>query len=261
MGVANRSLDLSRYTTQHLVKTEELNKMISYAEQRSDCRMALLRRALGDVAATNCGRCDVCQKQMPPDTSDDCAALHWLSMRPVPITPSKTYRISSGFSLLDGKLRTLQFLRFMKERAVNDSVDPELISLLIKQIASLNTPIGSLVILPSRTWKAQQSFAKALSEQLNVPFFSDLLVWKTPPEKRQGELLNNDQRYYNVHEKMEARLPARAPSGPILLFDDYIGSGATIKEAARSLRKTLDQPLIPITIAAIKWRLGKSGFI
>ncbi|HEV7736401.1 MAG TPA: ATP-dependent DNA helicase RecQ, partial [Chlamydiales bacterium] len=54
------ALNLSRYTVQHRVKTEELNKIISYAEQMDHCRMALLRGSLGDVMPDACGRCDVC---------------------------------------------------------------------------------------------------------------------------------------------------------------------------------------------------------
>ena len=60
---------------------------------------------------------------------------------------------------------------------------------------------------------------------------------------------------------MRTQLPAQIPSGALILLDDYIGSGATIKEAARTLRKSYHQPLIPLTIATLKWRLGKPGFI
>jgi ATP-dependent DNA helicase RecQ len=256
-----QSLDLSRYTTQHQVKSEELDKIISYAEQTTQCRMALLRHALGDFSATPCGRCDVCVQQTPLATVDAGAALHWLSIRPVPIAAARTHRVSAGFSLFDGKLRTPAFSRFMRERAAREDVDPEILSLLLQQIASLSLSIGAIVPIPSKTWKAQIPFAKALSEALNVPLLSDLLTWQTAPEKRQGELLNNDQRHHNVHEKMQAHCPAHMPSGALILFDDYTGSGATIKEAARSLRKALDHPLVPVTIAAVKWRLGKPGFI
>lgn len=254
-------LDLSRYTTQHLVKTQELDKIINYAEQRIDCRMALLRRALGDHSATACGRCDVCLKQAPITAADGSDALRWLSVRSVPIAGAKTHNISPGLSLFDGKLRTPAFLRFMKNRAVTEEIDPEILTLLLKQASSLDSPIGAVVPLPSKTWKAQSGYAGALSEYLNVPLLSELLIWKTPPEKRQGELLNNDQRHHNVHEKMEAQLSDKLPAGALILFDDYIGSGSTIKEAARCLRKKLDHPLIPLTIAAVKWRLGAPGFI
>jgi len=72
-----------------------------------------------------------------------------------------------------------------------------------------------------------------------------------------------DQRYYNVHGKMGlGTLPGKQIKGAIVLFDDYIGTGSTVKEAARVLRKKFDEPeLIPLTIAHLKWRLGKPGFI
>lgn len=256
----DRTLDLSRYTTQHLVKTEELNKIISFAEERTVCRMAILRRALGDLAATDCGRCDVCQQQAPHQAVDASEAVRWLNMRPVPIAGARTYSVSPGFSLLDGKLRTSFFLRFMRERAVSEAVDDEILSMLLKQIDSL-PEIGAIVPVPSKTWKAQMAYAQALAEHLKVPVLEDLLVWKTPPEKRQGELLNNDQRHHNVHEKMQVQGAENVPAGALLIFDDYTGSGATIKECARALRKKLDHPIIPVTVAVVKWRLGKPGFI
>ena len=52
------------------------------------------------------------------------------------------------------------------------------------------------------------------------------------------------------------------PEGPILLFDDYIGSGATMREAARALRSlNKNITLVPFTIAVVKWRLGAPGFV
>lgn len=256
-----QNLDLSRYTTQHLVKIEELHKIISYAEQKINCRMVFLRLALGDTAAAKCERCDVCQKQTAPAVSDTAVAKSWLSMRLTPIASKKMHKISQGFSLFDSKLRAPPFLRFMRERALTEKIDTEILEMLLKQVTSINQPIGAVVSLPSKTWKARSAFAKALSEHFNIPYFPDLLLWQTAPEKRQGELLNNDQRHHNVHGKMTAELPNGMPKGAIILFDDYIGSGATIKEAARCLRKAFDQPLIPITIASLKWRLGKPGFV
>jgi ATP-dependent DNA helicase RecQ len=261
IDLEGQPLDLSRYTTQHLVKTDELDKIIAYAEGRRECRMALLRRSLGDLEAEDCGRCDVCLKQFALEAAEDPAVLQWLSLRPLPIAATRIYKISQGFSLLDGKLRVPLFCRFMRERAETEIADPEILSMLIKQIAALDAKIGAIATLPSNTWKARLSFAKALAAHFDVPLLSDLLVWKTAPEKRQGELLNNDQRHHNVDGKMETFLLDRVPEGALLLFDDYIGSGATMKEAARALRKTLEQPLIPITVAAIRWRLGKSGFV
>lgn len=258
-----KTIDLSRYKTQHLVKNEELDKIISYAEQKTDCRMATLRKSLGDPEATACGRCDLCQKQTRTIPSDASDPLSWLTMRQIPIAATRTYTISTGFSLFDSKMRMPPFLRFMRKRAETEEVDPEIVDLLLKHAASLPRPIGAIIPIPSRTWKARLNYAKALAEHLGVPLLNELLKWETLPEKRQGEWLNNDQRHHNVDKKMGAEKTGRIPQGTLILFDDYTGCGATIKEAARVLRKTLalNQPIVPITIATIKWRLGKPGFI
>ena len=53
------------------------------------------------------------------------------------------------------------------------------------------------------------------------------------------------------------------PKEAILLLDDYVGSGATISEAARVLRKDFNfkQEVVPFAIAAVKWKLGQSGMV
>ncbi|MBS0648119.1 MAG: RecQ family ATP-dependent DNA helicase [Verrucomicrobia bacterium] len=256
------ALDLSRYTTQHLVKTEELQKMVAYAEQREQCRMALLRKALGDQKTESCGHCDGCLKTLPKEKvpAEALARVQaWLSNRPIPIAETRTYRISAGFSLLDGRLRTPLFVRFMQQRASSQQMDEELLALLKKQ-ASLLSPVAAVVPLPSQTWKSRREIAAELAKHLQVEV-ADILSWKTCPEKRQGELLNNDQRHQNVAQQMQVEPAAKIPEGPLLLLDDYMGSGATMKEAARALRQVTGNPLVPFTIASIKWHLGKPGFV
>jgi len=56
---------------------------------------------------------------------------------------------------------------------------------------------------------------------------------------------------------------SNVPAGSILLFDDYIGSGATLKEAARALRKIgrINHAIVPVTLASVKWKLGKTGMV
>jgi ATP-dependent DNA helicase RecQ len=256
------ALDLSRYTTQHLVKTEELQKMIAYAEPTTQCRMALLRKALGDQKTDNCGHCDACLKitEREKISAEALSRVQaWLSNRSIPIAETRTYRISAGLSLLDGRLRAPLFVRFMQQRAASETIDEELLVLLKKQ-ASLLSPIAAVVPLPSQTWKSRKRIAEELAKHLQVEVV-DILSWKTSPEKRQGELLNNDQRHQNVAQQMQAEPAAKIPEGTLLLLDDYIGSGATMKEAARALRQVTSNPLVPFTIASIKWHLGKPGFV
>jgi len=262
--------DLARYIHQHEVKSKELKNILKYAEQNHQCRMSLLRNSLGDLSSENCGHCDVCRPQIIPLLDDKAVqtAETWIAGRPIPIPGYAINRISEGLSLLDGKMRSPQFVNFMKQRAaaaVQDlGMDEELVLILKKHADSLrkNCAIAGIVTIPSRTWTAKNKVYELLSQYLQVPLFDQLLSWKEEPPSRQGELLNNDQRHHNVHQRMIATLNEPLPKGTLILFDDYIGSGNTIKEAARALRATKQIPheLVPFTVAAIKWHLGKPGF-
>ncbi len=260
--------DLSRYTTQYSVKMRELDRMMHYAEQRGECRMKLLRQALGDEKSQNCGRCDVCCPKTAPsfDFNRMNEVSTWLTQQGVEIAPSKTLEISSGRSLLDGRLRTQLFVHFMRNRAIEEAKIPEELETVIrKHLDKLRAQnlIAGVIAIPSRTWKRREAFLNLISEHLNVPGFSDLLQWKEMPLSRQGELLNNDQRLHNVQYKMTLSSHPRISKGTLILFDDYIGSGHTLKEAARVLRKEwrVENPLIPFTVAFVKWRLGNRGMI
>lgn len=252
-------LDLSRYVNQLQVKTAELKKVIRYAELSDGCRMNNLRMHLGDQIGGSCGRCDLCMpKQAPTLSSDETAEIDaWIQQKPLAIAPMKLARINEGLSLLDSKLRSPLFIRFMKTRQDSEAFDEEILSLCKKHLQP--GTYTAIVPIPSRTWKGRLLLAEALALYLKVPML-DLLTWQEVPEKRQGELLNNDQRGVNVQKKMTAA--GALPEGPILLLDDYIGSGATLRESARALREIAKKPiLIPFTIATVKWRLGSTGFI
>ena len=124
-------------------------------------------------------------------------------------------------------------------------------------------PCTAIVVIPSKTWVQREQFANSLADALKLPLYLDALSWRKEPTLRQGECLNNDQRKHNVYQNMVATVYDKKPKGAILLFDDYVGSGATLKEAARALIKDADlkHPIIPFTIANVKWRLGKRGMI
>lgn len=256
-----RHPNLQRYIVQAQVKNEELRKMLFYAEQKNQCRMLLLRSGLGDVTATPCGRCDLCQQTHPKPLPNSKGALDYLLTRPIPIAATKREQLSQGFSLFSSELRMPPFLEFMHTRRTKETVDPEILALTLKHISKLPFTLSGIILLPSRTWKGQMALAEALAHQLRLPLLSNLLTWKVVPAKRQGELFNNDQRHENVHKKMHATMRLKNTSRAWILLDDYIGSGATLREAARALREITSDPLIPVTIASVTWTLGKSGFI
>lgn len=251
-------LDLSRYENQFHVKTAELKKMIRYAGMTHGCRMQNLRMHLGDQQSHRCGKCDLCAPSTQRYVLDESTKIDaWIQEKPVIIAPMKMARLNEGLALFDGKLRSEKFVQFMKTRQEAKEIDEEIFALCKKHLEP--DTFAAIVPIPSLSWGARLHTASSLGEYLKAPVF-DLLQWREVPEKRQGALLNNDQRALNIKNKMVAT--GALPEGPILLIDDYIGSGATFRESARALRETSKKPiLIPFAIAAVKWKLGAPGFI
>lgn len=265
--------NLSRYQNQYLIRQQELAAMIHYAQQNETCLMQLLRQALGDLSENSCGHCDICNKKIIPIETDSKSIRdinNWLQQRPIVIDAIKTYKTEAGVSVLDGKLRSTIFIDFMRQRAAilpkkTPPLAPELLTLLKKYLMPLKQKyhFSALLVIPSHTWTARAAMATWLSQELGMRLFLDYLYWRKTPDARQGELLNNDQRRYNVSQHMTCWREQPLPAGALLLLDDYIGSGATLTEAVRVLRKEshFQGEIFPFTIAQVKWRLGKAGMI
>ncbi|MEC7839678.1 MAG: RecQ family ATP-dependent DNA helicase [Chlamydiota bacterium] len=265
--------NLQRYLTQHQVKIRELENMMYYASQSKRCYMVILRKALGDKITEPCGHCSFCTKlklKISDSPNDTTLISDWLSGRVVEIPASKIAKLSEGVALSDVKLRTPMIVNFFRNRANSSSqnlgIDNELIQLLKREAEKIHASrkISAIVPIPSRTWGASLSVAKILAEHLGVKVIGDLLYWKSIPEHRQGELLNNDQRKLNVSSKMGVNNNINVLRGHILLFDDYIGSGFTMREASRVLHQAFSEDsikTIPFTIAQVRWKLGSPGMI
>jgi ATP-dependent DNA helicase RecQ len=189
--------------------------------------------------------------------------IHWLNTRSSKIDTIRIKNVVEGIALLDGTLHSRLFVDFMKNRSTETNVNPELIKLILYWLEKLSYSFVAVIPVPSRTWRARKQIAQFIAQQLGAHLFLDFLQWRKIPPARQGELLNNDQRKHNVEKCMQVAGKTSVPHGAILLLDDYTGSGATIKEAARTLRDEagLQHEIVPFTIAAIKWRLGKRGMV
>jgi ATP-dependent DNA helicase RecQ len=248
--------DLGRYVQQHEVRTRGLQAMQAYAEGKS-CLMQTLRRALGDDQAARCGRCSNCGGEAVAGTTDG-GGERWLQGRPVDLAGFQRLKLEDGRAVYDSQHRAEGFLAFMRGRT-----NPELPALLRDALTKLTAdlgPVSAVVLVPSRTWAQGAAVAELIAKQLGVPVVA-ALKWAKEPEARQGELLNNDQRKANVDGCLRTvRLP---PPGRVVLVDDYCGSGATFREAARALGKGAGHagPFLPLAVARVRWRLGRPGIV
>ena len=123
--------------------------------------------------------------------------------------------------------------------------------------------VGAVVGLPSNTWGQRQEALEVVAEVLSAEPMSELLYWARRPEARQGELMNNDQRRSNVATLMGCYAGDTPSDAAIVVLDDYTGSGATLKEAVRALRKDggYQGKIIPLTMARVRWKLGQAGMV
>lgn len=263
---------LDRYARQLQVRTQELDAMLGYARREPECLMATLRRALGDDAATRCGRCDRCV-DAPSLAEQDFAGLvaqatAWLETRPLAIAASRFPKLSEGLALLDGPLRGPTYARFMRGRSSAATLEPRLFELLGLGLDRLREQheLAGVVMLPSRTWAQREAVGAWIAARLEVPLL-ELVVYRElePGPARQGTLSNNDQRRENVRGAFELgpdlrKVPRR---GALILVDDYIGSASTLREIGQLLRKVgkLERELVPLMIARVRWKLGAPGMI
>jgi ATP-dependent DNA helicase RecQ len=257
--------ELDRYVRQLEVRTRELDAMLRYGALEAGCLMAALRSALGDAAAAACGRCSVCRGQSSAVDLRSAApeAERWLADRPAVIAASKRPEMDEGLALLDAELRGALLGELLHGRSTAAVLPEALEALLRRRLDELaqRVAFGAVVAVPSRTWTQREAAARLAARTLDVPVYMDLLVWRHPPEARQGELLNNDQRRQNVDGRMGLGGTDALLRDAVLLLDDYTGSGATLREAARVLRKEakFTGPIVPLTLARVRWRLGARG--
>ncbi|MEQ8274236.1 MAG: RecQ family ATP-dependent DNA helicase [Deltaproteobacteria bacterium] len=258
-------LDLTRYIRQNEVRTNELEAMMRYAAAEVPCAMQALRVALGDDGAERCGRCDRCAPDawsLPAPGVGAEVAGRWLSDRVVPIPAMRTNKVSEGVALMTSEERSPPFLHFMKARTNATSLDAVVLENLDARAAELAElhRFSAVVAVPSRTWAQRTATGERLAAAVGATFV-EALRWREPPEARQGELLNNDQRRDNVKGRLDAALDD--DGGAVLLVDDYTGSGSTLAEAARALRKDAgwSGAIVPFVIAKVRWRLGARGIV
>lgn len=246
--------ELTRYERQATVRKTGLDRMMAYADGQTGCLMQTLRQSLGDDHADPCGRCSHCVGG-PESRPDAGAAVDWLGERPVGIGGYRRV-MSEGRALFDSNRRSAAFQDFMRGRSAGPPT-PAALERLVRVAEGLGR-FAAVVPLPSRTWAGRDATAAALADALGVPVAAvlDSSRW---PEARQGTLLNNDQRRANVAGCMFAERP---PDGDLLLLDDYTGSGATLREAARALGAAgHDGQRVPLTLARVRWRLGRPGIV
>lgn len=264
--------ELERFRRQLRVRNAELDAMLGYGRGEPACLMQALRTALGDDDARACGRCDRCAPgtvvRAEPSVEPLVSAEVWLDSRIIALAGSRSPKLASGVALLDGSLRGRLFADFMRGRAEGRMPPERLLGLLERAVSLLGEDhrFGCVVTIPSRTWARRQDVGELIARFLGVEHVA-AIVHDREAAARQGQLLNNDQRRDNVKGCFAVDLAVQIPAGAMLLVDDYVGSRATLEEAATVLRKSQGKSkgwqdeIVPLALARVRWKLGAAGMI
>ena len=100
--------------------------------------------------------------------------------------------------------------------------------------------------MKERGYNQSALIAKKIAEYFDVPFYEDLIV-KVKETKRQSEL-KLKERAKNVKGAFGTNTPERIKNSNVLLVDDIFTTGATMREAAKTISDYTDD-IIAFTIA------------
>ncbi len=124
-----------------------------------------------------------------------------------------------------------------------------LLSVKIKNLASyciIPVPLHKSR-LKWRGFNQSELIAEKLSEKLNIPLISDTLVRlkKTDDQTK----LDKEKRGLNLQNAFQIKNPDLISGKNIFLLDDVYTSGATIEEAAKTLKQTGAKKIIGLVVA------------
>lgn len=258
------TFDHARLERVRLARLAEHQLMRNYATTTA-CRMRLLREALDDAPATDCGRCDNCRGavgSLVPSRDIVLEAITFLRHRPATIEPRKAWvwprsgRIDAEHQLQEG--RSLAFLgdgaygsELLAAKHAKKPVSDDIVNASSELIRGwLADRVATLVPVPAfePDRALVPDFARRLAAALDWPLSEPVAkVRHTEPQKL---MENSAQQLRNLAGAYEVQGPV--PTGPVLLVDDVSDSRWTMTVIADLLAEAGARDIIPFTIARTK---------
>ena len=224
------------------------------------CRMQFLTDLLDDPARDACGICDNCTGasaalEVPTDLLATAEAF--LRSRPLIITP-KRQGVAVGDRVEEGRALAqwgdAGWGALVREgRQENDVFDERLIDALAEMIRVWRpepAPEWVTAVPSLRRPRLVDDAARALASRMQLPYEPCVVKIEERPEQRYQQ--NRSHQEANVAGAFAINGPV--PSGPVLLVDDLVGSGWTITEVGRVLRRAGSGPVHPVALASTAGR-------
>ena len=261
-----------RYDTERLegvaqARRAEQRTMLDYIASDA-CRMRILRDALDDPGAEDCGRCDNCtgissDRELDPERV--AAALTHLRSAEFEIEPRKQW--ARGLDIRKGNIKPE--LRAELGRALAFGSDPGWSALVSATLDAPDGPVpdevfdGFVAMLKRWRWQQRPTWVCPMPSRTHPLLIASLAeriatigkmqlvpalsrTWDGHPRQRSME--NSTRQAGNVVDTFA--VASVLPDGPVLLIDDTSHSGWTLTAAAEALRAAGSGPVLP----AVLWR-------
>ncbi len=246
-------LDIRPFEKLRRFKFGELKKMIEYAES-SNCRMDYLCRYLGDTSVGRCGKCDNDLNRRHQATITDGGREKirdfWNTYFPeLKVGSSRSNLVDGIASSYYGVSNVGAIIHHCKYE--NGGHFPDY--LLVQTLRAYRKHFGreefDLVVYvpPTESGDLVEIFAKRVAKNLHFSVSDGLKKMRvTKPQKVfQNSVLKRD----NVKEAFYYENPSDIRGKSILVVDDILDSGATIKEIGRAFTKLGAAKIAPLVIA------------
>jgi ComF family protein len=167
-------------------------------------------------------------------------------------TPPYFSRTLIPFAYKGPLIKSIQRFKYHRKAALARPLS----RLLIRGIVDLPRPPSVDVVVPiplhpdrlrEREFNQAALLARPLANHLKVPFMVDLLDRVLPTPQQVG--LSKEERAKNVRKAFAVRRPDRIAGKRILLVDDVFTTGATLNEAAKSLKKKGAKEVVACALA------------
>lgn len=249
-------------------KLDELNLMVAYAENKSECLMNYLISHLGEQATLNCDNCQNCDPYPSPlseinaistQQAEQFIKQQKLVIRPKtkwPIGGSNGMRgnIHTSFQSLEG--RAMSFYQkeglgelVIKNRYYDKHFSDELAYYCAKFIydhyQELNRPQWLTAVPSLRNPSLVPDFARRVAESLKLPYKQVLVKVKDTPEQK--NMKNANRQAGNIMDAFNVN--GDILSGPVLLIDDIMNSGWTFAICAMKLKEAGCENVIPLALS------------
>lgn len=280
--------DAERYAWVARQREAEQQAMRAYAST-TDCRMEFLQRQLDDEAAKPCGRCDNCAgPRFAADTSQETldAARVDLGRAGVEVEPRRMWptglpaigvdlkgRIPAGEQAAPGRaLGRLSDIGWgnrlrpmFAPQAPDESVPDDVAKAVVEVLAdwakgpggwaaggpdAQPRPVGVVTVASRSRPRLIQSLGAHIADVGRLPLLGTV---EYTGDAHPGSRSNSAQRLKALDGALvvpPALASALAESGgPVLLVDDYTETGWTLAVAARLLRRSGAQGVLPLVLA------------